>query len=85
MTGAPSRPAWLYGQGCCDRWSPESGCSDGHTGRPAMSLRDRELGTPDESRAALEQMTQRAPAPPNASMTWRAGTATPPRPPSTAT
>jgi hypothetical protein len=38
-----SRPEWLYGQGCCEHWTPLEGCSDGHTGRPAMSLPARAL------------------------------------------
>ena len=37
-TKPPERPDWLYGQGCCEHWTPLGGCSDGHTGRPAMSL-----------------------------------------------
>jgi hypothetical protein len=32
------RPAWLYGSGCCQNWTPEHGCSS-HTGRPAMSCK----------------------------------------------
>jgi hypothetical protein len=36
------RPGWLYGQGCCERWTPEDGCPL-HTGRSAMPLRAREL------------------------------------------
>jgi hypothetical protein len=39
------RPGWLYGQGCCEHWTPEDGCPQ-HTGRPAMSLRARELDRP---------------------------------------
>lgn len=46
LGGAPapatSKPAWLYGTGCCEDWTPDHGCSGGHTGRPAMSLRARE-------------------------------------------
>jgi hypothetical protein len=38
--GRPERPAWLYGSGCCQNWTPEHGCSH-HTGRPAMSLQAR--------------------------------------------
>ena len=38
--GSPQRPAWLYGSGCCERWTPEDGCS-WHTGRPPMSLQAR--------------------------------------------
>jgi hypothetical protein len=38
------RPEWLYGSGCCERWTPEDGCP-WHTGRPAMSLKAREPGT----------------------------------------
>jgi hypothetical protein len=45
------RPEWLYGTGCCDQWTPEDGCR-WHTGRPAMGLAARELGSPAESAAA---------------------------------
>ena len=40
----PARPEWLYDTGCCDQWTPEHGCSDGRTGRAAMSLAARKLG-----------------------------------------
>jgi hypothetical protein len=43
--GSPQRPAWLYGSGCCEQWTPEDGCS-WHTGRPAMPLQVRK-GWPD--------------------------------------
>lgn len=39
----PTRPEWLYGSGCCEHWTPEHGCSAGHTGRPAMSRAARDL------------------------------------------
>lgn len=43
MAKAARKPAWLYGSGCCQDWTPEGGCPY-HTGRSAMSLRARELG-----------------------------------------
>lgn len=46
---AIGRPAWLYGSGCCEHWTPERGCSAGHTGRPAMSLQAR-AEWPDDRR-----------------------------------
>lgn len=51
----PQRPAWLYGTGCCDQWTPEDGCR-WHTGRPAMGLAARELGSEAESAAAARRM-----------------------------
>jgi protein-S-isoprenylcysteine O-methyltransferase Ste14 len=47
--GRTRRPAWLYGLGCCEHWTPEHGCSAGHTGRPAMSLQARDEW-PDDRR-----------------------------------
>jgi hypothetical protein len=51
---ADPRPEWLYGQGCCEQWTPEDGCTLGtpHTGRPAMSLRVRELDCPGDAGGA---------------------------------
>ena len=48
---AQARPEWLYGSGCCERWTPEDGCPQ-HTGRPAMSLKARELDRPGEAGGA---------------------------------
>jgi hypothetical protein len=56
---ASSRPQWLYGTGCCDQWTPEDGCR-WHTGRPAMSLAARELGSPAESAAAAAKRARDA-------------------------
>jgi hypothetical protein len=52
MTG--QRPGWLYDGACCGQWTPEDGCTRRcpHTGRPAMSLAARELGTEAESARA---------------------------------
>ena len=41
----PAKPGWLYGQGCCEHWTPGDGCPQ-HTGRLAMSLKARELDRP---------------------------------------
>lgn len=51
------RPAWLYGSGCCSGWTPGDGCPH-HTGRPAMSLRARELDH-EESVASLQRRLAR--------------------------
>lgn len=37
-----SRPEWLYGSGCCEKWTPADGCW-WHTGRMSMSLKARAL------------------------------------------
>jgi hypothetical protein len=50
-----ARPEWLYGTGCCDQWTPADGCR-WHTGRPAMSLAARELGSESESAAAARRI-----------------------------
>jgi hypothetical protein len=37
-----SKPAYLYpADRCCDKWIPSEGCTDGHTGVPAMGLAAR--------------------------------------------
>lgn len=41
-----ARPEWLYGHGCCGRWTPQEGCPQ-HTGRPAMPLQARGLSPAD--------------------------------------
>lgn len=59
-----TRPEWLYGSGCCQSWTPESGCQADHTGRPAMSLAARELGSegaPAASSAGPQAMHARPP------------------------
>jgi hypothetical protein len=56
---AAARPEWLYGSGCCDQWTPADGCR-WHTGRPAMSLAARELGSESESAAARRLHDARA-------------------------
>jgi hypothetical protein len=46
-----TRPDWLYSRGCCEHWTPLGGCSDGHTGIPAMSLPAREADVGPEDGA----------------------------------